>query len=627
MRAERACDRIRVELSAGLDGEIDAATARTLDEHLESCESCRRYLDGLITVRRALRAAPAEDVPDLAPAIMQAVTLEGPRRRARDEWFTRVRVASIAAAAAALLLIGTSIPWVDDQPESAGAAEIVAEVRSAARTLDAYRASFQITERGWHERVPVRRFVAEIEFAAPERIAVSIVDRTRYPAPGRWPANDVKLVADGNNWWLREPTSCPAEALPGCAQPSRVEERAIVRRQPFDGSSSLPTDVILPLQTLSSADGLEVVGREEVRGRPSLHVVLPYRLAIPLVDAFRPGGSWRAFHPSDRADIWIDSDTWFPLRVEIRAGSSEDRVAWARRHGYTDRADARLLRAEAISLVSDPSFQASTFAVPRRGIVKDGGFDPIARERVEAAAEPAFTAGLGRYRAGVTADEQTILTYVEGMTWLKVVREPFRPVASIGRLSAEEIRLSDGGYAYYEPASDTSARRTDVYGAGEHVRLESNLPRARLLEVAASLDIDGRRLARRVNGPRGSIIRRLGPRDLGQIGLRPGYLPPGYRFSAALVSRSRDGRRTVTAYYRRPEAEHDGFGIRITQARPIRLLAPSSEEFVETAVGSLVGRWSAERGELEWIDDSAYRAVAAPSFDLMTTLRIAQALE
>jgi hypothetical protein len=111
--------------------------------------------------------------------------------------------------------------------------------------------------------------------------------------------------------------------------------------------------------------------------------------------------------------------------------------------------------------------------------------------------------------------------------------------------------------------------------------------------------------------------------------LQPGRLPSGYTPSApsaAVVSRGRGSDSTVVLYYRNPEAEFDGSGIRITQSKGATL-PPSSEVFVtDVDVSGARARWSSERGELEWRENGVYRAVRAPSFDLSVVLAIAEGL-
>jgi hypothetical protein len=598
--AELKCARARVELSARLDDEIDEATAAALDRHITSCADCRAHGELLAGARRALRAQPAQSVPNLAPAILARVASE-PRRSHRRE---RLRVGGIAAAAAALLVAGASLPFSDAPPDVAGAREIRREVRRAARGLETYRASFELTERGWHPNVPVRRFRAEVAFDAPEDFMLRVRDQTRYPAGDGWPTNDVDVIANARRWWIREPSSCPTAALPGCAVlgPER-EQRRVVDRQPFDGTSALPTDIIIPLETLSSSSELEVEGRARILGRSVLKVALPYRQAVPLVGAIETGGSWREFQPFDRVIIWIDRETWFPLRFDVV------------------REGRRLLSARATSFARPPGLDDALFRSPPTGLSKDGGFDRVPFGRLDALA-PSYVAGLDPYRAGIIEHQREVLAFADGMMWLKISSEPSRLRRAIFQNKAEELALAGGGYAYYEPGSSSFKRRVDLYGPRRHVHLESNLPRAELLAVAASLDIRGRRTD--LWGTGGLRLRRL---DVSaplpdEFALAPGYLPPGYRASSAFESASG----TVTVYYRRAEAEFDGIGIRVTQSRKVSLLPPTSENTVGVRIGSESGRWAVERGELEWIDHGVYRAVAAPSFGLATAVRIARSL-
>lgn len=636
MKPERVCDAIRIEISARLDGEVDAATDARIDEHLSTCEACRAHERALAHVRQALRLQVVQQVPDLTDAILERVERWGPRERRRAAWTTRLRIGSVAAAAAALLLIGTSIPFTERAPEVASASEIVRQVRAAARTLSSYRATFEIVERGWHRDVGARRFTAEVLFSAPERFRLSMRDHTTYPARGNWPRNDVDLVAGAERWWIEEPSSCPTGALPRCLDVAgesrplqKIERRVVLRRQPFDGASALPTDIVVPLETVASSGALRVEGQGEVIDRRAYRVSLDYRRAVPLVSALQAGGLWREFHPLDRVDIWIDRDTWFPLRFEVRAGSSPERPSWAHRLGYRDEAGGVLLRVSATSFFASPEIPAETFLAPRTGIVVDGGFAASSVAEVPARVTPVHAAGLSPYRAGRTAQGQWVVAYASGTTWLKVVSG--RDVAGSAARAAtlEQVRLDDGGYAYYQPAASTAGRRVDLFGDGRRVYLESNLARRELLAVAASLPGAGVKLPARVEGGGGLVLERVSIEDAESLPYfaAPRRLPEGYAPSAAVLARTGDDRPTVTIYYRNPEAEYDGFGIRVTVVPGVGRLAPSSQQYEVIALGGGTARWSQEEGALEWVRDRVYRAVAAPSFDLATAVWIARGLD
>jgi Putative zinc-finger len=622
VRPERICDAIRADLSARLDGEVDAGRSAALDDHLAGCADCRRHEEELRGVRRALRLAPAEDVPDLSPRIMDRVIQERTVGRRRAEWRARIRTGAIAAAATAALLIGTGAPWLDRPADVARADEIVAGVRTAARSLTAYRATYRVTETGWHQRIGLRTMVARVWFEAPESFRVEIDDLTDYPRP-RWPLNDVSIVARDDRYWVSEPASCPVEALPACADPGERREQTVLQRSPFDGATRLPTDVVVPLETVAASRGFDIEGITEVAGRQAIRLRLAYRDAIPLVASLEGGGSWRPFHPLDRVDLWIDATTWFPLRYQIAAGDSIERVEWARANEVSDRAGEVLLDVRATSFRQPSDISDGVFQVPASGDVTSERFRPGGVDLLGPQA-PASLAGLEPYRGGRTPGG-TVLSYARGLTWLKVtISEPTRgDVASADPAVTDEIVLGSGSHAYYRPAAFASSRSLDVFGTNQSVHLESNLPRDRLLEVASSLGVEGRRIEPR------SGVDRVGPGSLPDYALLPTRLPAGYTLAdtdAAIERGASERISAVVLYVRSPEAEYDGVGIRITQKREAALV-PTSEETVAVSVEGTPARWSVERGELEWIDDGVYRAVSAPSFDLATALTVAEGLK
>lgn len=629
MRSELRCEEARVELSARLDREVDAATSALLDEHLKGCSACRAHEAALRSVRNQLRVRLSDEaVPDLTAAVMSRIE-ERPRKARRgrgivrgDLAWTRLRIAAVAAASVAVLF-GVSLPF-SDSPRDLAKADVIESVRNAASVLESYEASFSIFERGWNEEVGPREFHADVWFRAPEEIHISVDDVTAYPTR-EWPTNDYELIGGGSRWWIEERTACPTGELPACPRPyaysGPIERRGVVHRQPFDGSTPLPTDIVVPLQTLASSSGVDVAGPDSVLGRPAIRVRLDYRRAAPLVDALRVGGSWREFHPLDPVDIWLDRETWFPLRYEVRAGNAPDRSLWAVRRDLADRPSSLLLRVVAQDFARSPAIADAVFDAPTNGLVRDGSFRRTGSSGTTLVEIPS---GLRPYRAGVAGDH-VIRSYSHGLTFVKVIVGPVRG-AQIAP-EAEELR-GPAGYMYYLPASASGSRAIDIIGPRRQVTIESNLSRSELLDVAATIDFRGRRAPRLVAGTPGAAVRRVavGPTlQIYDFASQPRYLPPGYRAAAGLLSRA-PGSITITAYYRHAEAEYEGAGIRVVQASNIRYLVPSSEEFVDVRVDGAVGRWSPERGELEWVDGNVYHAVAVPSGDLTTALRIANGL-
>jgi hypothetical protein len=604
VRTERGCAWAREELSARLDGEASARDAAELDAHLAGCASCRRHARELEDVRRALRVRPADSVPDLAPAIMRRLERTAPA----SPWRVRIRSATVGAAAAAAVLLGASLPWGDAPPDVAAATEITAGVRSAARTLEAYDARFEITERGWHPRVSTRRMTAHVRFDAPERFRLDVRDRTEYPE-GRWPTNDTTVIANGHRWWIDESTSCPTAALPACSIVVR-ERRGIAGRQPFDGTTSLPTDIVVPLETIASSGGFEVSDRETLLGRRAHRVVLDYRRALPLVTSIQAGGSWRTFAANDRVDVWIDAETSFPLRFTV---SRPDRPP--------------LLDVRATSFSVPEGFAPGTFSAPRSGDFRPGGWTEKPPESLPDALAPRETAGLLPYRAGKTADGKAMLTYARGMTWLKVSSAPAERTDLSYLLTAEEIETGSG-WMYYQPADASLKRRVEMFDSGLHVQLESNLSRDELLRVAGSLDFDGAKLPPQVTTSKGYLVERVGVGEAlrrAPFARRPGYVPAGYHAATTLLSQS-PRETSVAFFFRRAEAEYGGSGIQVTQSSPAGLLTPTSETPLSVSVGELRARWFPERGVLEWIDGRVHTAVTVPFGDLATATAVASGL-
>jgi hypothetical protein len=626
--SRRSCEEIRVDLSAQLDGELEENATLSVREHLETCAACRRHQAELTQVRSALRLQVIDvPVPDFTSRVLAELRAGGRRARPRSLWTGRFRVAAVAATVSAVVFIGVRLPYTDHPAQSASASELVREVRAAARSINAYQAHFMIIERGWHPLVPVRRFSASVAFDAPERLKLSVRDLTLYPDPTAWPANDIDLVANEKGWWLREPSACPSRSLPGCENPKpSVEQRSVVGRQPFDGATALLTDIVLPLETVADARGLKIVDQETVAGREALRVMLPYRRAAPLIASLQPGGSWRTFHPFDVVDLWIDAQTWVPLRFEVSAGRTGDRLLWATRLGYNDDPGQRLLSVKATSFEEREIIPSSPFDPPVSGIVTRGGFKGRDFAAMGLPNAPRYVAGLSPYRAGVTASGQKLLAYADGMTWLKVARDHEAPSRLV--FTAEQVRLSDDGVVYYRPGTESFRRIVDLYVAGVHQQVESNLPRSVLLEVAASLPGAGERLPSVLRASGGVRLRRLDNTLARPVpyALVPSFMPPDYQRRAAILSVTQGGGSTLSAYYRASESEFDGFGIRLVQSRPAEMLPPSSAQYLTVAIGDGVGRWSSERGELEWVAGGVYRSVAAPSFGLPVALAIAEGL-
>lgn len=588
----------RDDLSAYIDGELDPGARGELEQHLETCAECRAVEKRLRGVVAAVRLQTVEAVPNLTEAIMERITEEQPLILKRQERVRRFRIGAAAAVVTAAVLVGSSLPWLQDG-SVASAADVTGSVRAAARALESYRAEYRIVERGWHEAVPVRRFDVRVSFNAPETMSLSIEDRSNYPS-AVWPRNDVRLLADPNGWWIKEPRPCPVAALPICVDTLEIE-RGVTDRQPFDGGSRLPTDLILPLETLAGSENFRVVGERVIAGHAAYELEMEFRDAQPFVAAVEAGGSWRTFEPTDRVEMFIDRATWFPLLVRVTPAGAEQPDLVVR----------------AVSL-NDTDEGEGDIDVPATGTLRDGGWTPEDPESLDVPA-PGFLSGLEPYRSGSTSTGREVLSYARGLTWLKVAAEP------AGRNSyprtAESVRLSNGSPAYYLPADWYLSRRVDLFTSSQHIVLESNLSREDLIEVAASISV----VARRAPDPPGVDVVSVDEAFALEFAREPSYLPEGYRPSSAYVFPDGSGTASEVTY-RRSEIEFDGLGIRLVQSDAVEFLPPSSQEFQSVVLDGVRARWSPDAGELQWISRGVYRSITAPSLDLGTVLAIANGL-
>jgi hypothetical protein len=512
--------------------------------------------------------------------------------------------------------------------------------------VTSYRATFEIRESNFDptplpNELGVRRFVARVAFESPERFRAVVEDQTVYPI-GDWPRNRLVLAVDRDRWSFRGPATCPRESFPDCSIGGR-EVLDVRGREPFDGDALLPTDVVVPVRTLSGSGRVRVAGEGTVVGRPVVIVELAYRDATPLFAYLHAGGSWRPFHPLDRVLVSLDRETWFPLAYEIRPADGPERDRWAVQNSLPHEPPGRaVFVATARSFGTSPQPDSWRPLSSARTSSRDEGFRDQSLEAVEAngsqAILPEDTAGLRPYRMGTFATgdrprDETLVSFVRGLTWLKIRQtrtwsqpEPFGDVGSL----AIPTRLHNG-IAYYEPATATLGRRLWIHGRGLDLYLESNLPRRDFLRVASSLPV------RSVPAPRDWLVRRSAgglivektsldrARAAASYVMLPRYLPHGYRLGPVHVVRAA-GRFGVTMFFRRPGTELDGVGIRLHQADGEPLPPPVDPDVLAVRVRGVIGRYSPLRAEVEWVEGGVYRSLRGTAFDLAGLLRVADSL-
>lgn len=105
------CEEIKELLSEYVDGELSAADAASVEEHLAGCEACRAELEALRQTAALVRSLPRADAPQgLARHVTESVgkQMVGRKRAAILRW---TGVGGWLAAAAALILVIQLVPW------------------------------------------------------------------------------------------------------------------------------------------------------------------------------------------------------------------------------------------------------------------------------------------------------------------------------------------------------------------------------------------------------------------------------------------------------------------------------------------------------------------------------------
>lgn len=649
------CEAARRALSEALDDGLRRSLR--VQRHLRRCSACRQFRAGLLRLRELARDLPAPPPPDLAPAVMARIREElgavrpVAARRGRvgappPTWRAVTASVAVGLVVGFVLTAGGLVP-VRQVDLAALAQEIPRLLVETAVSLEGYRATFEVTERNWTRTVRERRFLVDMAFRAPEALRVEVRDLTAYPSAA-WPRNDLLLVTDGRRWLASGPDPCPPPALPACPSGGPVQ-RFVVGRPPFHAESSAPTDLIVPMTVLAAQDRVEVVGpgRVEVMGpgpaaaRDAVVVQLEFRDASPLFQSFSFLGSWRPFFPHDPVLVWLDRETWFPLRFEVFPQPGPSRAQWASQLALPREDPARPLLQAVVRTLSEAAPPAHLFAVHPGPRATDLGFRDVPVGRLvrggEAPPLPRDTAGLEVWRAGRFVSprpfRQSVVAFADGLGWLTVTRVTGwdrRAPFGVGPL-AEPVALANG-VGYYEPATATSPRRVALHTAAGELLVAGSLPRASLLRVAGSIPVQTRRL------PRAWLVRRW-PGGVVRSGLWPGEavravpfetlvpatLPPGYAPAVAEVA---EGPRVsgLTLVFRRPAAELDGDGLRLYQAAGQGLSPPTEPGAQAVELRGTVGRWLPDAQVLEWVEDGVYRSLSGAGFDLPTLLHLAASL-
>jgi outer membrane lipoprotein-sorting protein len=549
------------------------------------------------------------------------------------------------AAALAVGLVAGSVavggPWQRPEGLSVDAAEVTRGVASAATTLSAYQARFAVTEYHFSPDVPVREFSMNVWFQAPERFRLDVVDHTQYPSNDVTPT-DLELIVNGSSWYSVGPSACPIDVCPPA--PTVVENRV-----PSSSATPAPTDLILPVTSLADANQLKVVGNGSVLGHPAIEVRLPFERAEPLFPFLSLGGSWRSFFPDDQVDMWLDAKSWFPLSYTVYPAAGRERDEWALRFGLPDESPQQpIFQVAALSVDQEPP-PAGTFRIPGTKGVRDQAARPVSisqasRETGFQPVQPAELDGLALYQVVLppatpaeAKPQQTLITYSKGLVWLKLGETRgwtsntlYGPVG----LQAQEVSLANGSIAYYEPATADQGRRLSIHAAGTDLYVETNLSRDKLLHLAGSLPVTGIPIpaawaVRR--SPEGVTERVTLAQAAAQMPitiLLPASeaLPAGYEVASAEIVRLHEDT-ALNVYFQQRDTDLGTGPIRLHEEVAKKLPPASSAAQSEVEVRGVMGRWTSDRNQLEWVEQGVYLSLDAGGLSLADLLAVAESLE
>lgn len=587
-------DSLLERVSAHVDGELDTVEAARLDADLAEAPDARAFLERIEGLRRRYRYAAADEPPDVAARVIARIT---PPTRPSWQMAAAVFVSGAIAGAA-------FVGFATNRGPEVSAATVPDRIVAAQRLVSALEATVEVTEHGWHPLVATRRYNGSIRYEAPEQLSVELDDVTQYPGPG-WVRNDVTIVVDAGSAWSTAPAACPREALPGCTPP---EPRTWIGTglEPFPEAVVLPLDLVVPVSSFAGGPQPDLLGQQEVVGRPAIGVRVTVAQVDPLLSGFLSAGNWRLIHPTDEVELWLDESSLVPLSVTVRAAGGEDRALWAVRRGYRESAGDVLLTVVWSDVDVNP---ASLAPLPQRpkGSAADAGFADAVLDGLRPRYLPP---GMEPHREG-TSGARNVRSWSDGRAWVKVgwstSWEGDRLFGDLG-LPVRRVAVGEGvGYL------DEAGTRLALRGNEVDVVVTGSVPTEELERIAAGLDVVG--LPVPPGWPESGAAGVAEAQDA-----VPGLLmPTGDGFGPPAISVTE---RVVTIGYAGPG--NRGF----TVVESVADLAPPLDADVRgVAVRATVGRWSPDRGRLEWVEDGVAITVHSRSLGLADLLDVAASMD
>lgn len=581
-------ERVQTELSVAHDeGRPASSEARA---HVEECAECRAFAAALTSLDVTLAKGHFDRTPDVTAKVIEALAS---RRR---QWW------SVAAAALIGLVAGAVIGGVGTRLETGMAQDLDELFHDAGTALHGLTADLLVVERGVHDDVEERVYVGSLEYVAPERLVIDLIDTTDYP-DGDWVANDVRLALADGDLVVTAGSPCPVAGMPGCL--TKPSTRAVRGLPPFDSGVLVPLEIVGPGRSLAWPSGLEVLGLQRHQGRPAIQVRSTVA-AVELIGALVDQGAWRDFHPTDPVVMWLDEETLVPLRLEVFAADTPERELWQLRRGYDDISDGEpILIVEISDMITEPP----DIDLDLPGDAMPAGFldGPVTMPDLD------LPEGFAPHRSGRRplgdGGVAAAATWSDGRSWLMVEitddwDEPHLFGMSLPFVTP--VELGEGSVGYMAPSGD----RLAIHGEDAEVLVSGSVPIELLFEVAASLAVRG--------DPVPDTWLEASTVDI--FDLPPGTLVPefeGWSGSARVT----DGETSILL------RSGGTRSILITQAPGSALDAPVGPDVFEVVLRDTVGRFDAATGTLEWVEDDLVVELQSDTVGRAVLVEVAESME
>ena len=388
---------------------------------------------------------------------------------------------------------------------------------------------------------------------------------------------------------------------PGGCPEGEPRTRITRGRDPFSVMVPAPLDAVVPSSVLRNGIEPERFVSGDLLGRPTLGFIVTAAQAGSLLDAYFEVGNWREVHPTDPVAIWLDRDSFIPLRVAVSPGGSTDRALWAARRGYVDEPGTPYLVVEYVAV--DLTGEVAITGPGGEGAEVDAGFrsDP----NLVPPADPGLPLVVaGTVRGRVTT---TVWAWSDGRAWIRLdLTEEWAGPGLFGNDGSAVREIGGpGGPVFASGGGD----KVYVHGDGFDALITGSVASAALEELASKLP--GVRLSLPADWPEA-------PAELEATARA--WLPSGLAEYSEPIVRASGETVQVDLF------AAGGRSVRIV-SRPASLLSPPLDPDARAVeVRGTTGRYSPMLGLLEWTEGETSVSIGSADASLDELLAIAASL-